>query len=71
MATQHEAHKLGVSGWVRNREDGGVELVACGSSDAVAQLEIWLRRGPPNARVAAVVREVAEDQGFSGFSIRY
>ena len=34
-----EADRLGVAGWVRNRADGSVELVAEGSLDAIEQLE--------------------------------
>ena len=57
-STQREAAALGVSGWVRNLEDGRVELVAEGPSDAVGRLEAWLRTGPPHAHVERVdVRE--------------
>lgn len=70
-ATQQEARKLGITGWVRNCDDGSVELVARGSQEAIARLEDWLKKGPPNARVAGVVREVAGDEEFRGFSVRY
>jgi len=70
-ATQREAERLGLTGWVRNCDDGTVEVVACGGGQAIEQLEGWLQRGPPNARVAAVVREHAPDEEFRSFSVRH
>jgi acylphosphatase len=44
----------GLSGWVRNLDDGRVELVVQGPKDRVEQLVGWCRRGPPSARVEAL-----------------
>jgi acylphosphatase len=41
----------GLSGWVRNLDDGRVEVLVEGPKDAVDQLIVWCRRGPPSARV--------------------
>ncbi len=49
-----EARRLGVAGWVRNREDGSVEVAASGSEAAVQALRARLEQGPPGARVDAV-----------------
>jgi acylphosphatase len=51
---EHEALRLGLDGWVRNRRDGTVEAVVSGSGDALAALIEACRRGPPMARVEAV-----------------
>jgi acylphosphatase len=45
------ADQLGVSGWVRNRPDGAVEVLAQGAPESVQALVQRLRRGPAAARV--------------------
>jgi acylphosphatase len=50
-STQAQARTLGLTGWVRNTEDGAVEIEVRGASAAVAALLDWCRRGPPMARV--------------------
>ncbi len=63
-----EATRLGLSGWVRNRMDGTVEVRAEGALDAVQAFVAWCRRGPPAAQVQEVqVTEVPAtglDRGF-------
>lgn len=53
-ATRQRAQELGVTGYARNLDDGRVEVLACGESDAVESLCAWLWQGPPYARVAEV-----------------
>lgn len=68
---QDEARRLGLQGFVRNRADGSVELVAEGPREALEQLERWCHRGPPSAQVFQIVRTVSPAQGeFTGFEIR-
>ena len=50
----HEARRLGLSGWVRNRREGTVEAVIAGEAEALATLLAWTRRGPPAAHVEHV-----------------
>jgi len=72
-STQEEAVRLGLLGWVRNRDDGSVELVACGEEAVLSQLEHWLWQGPRFAKVSGIqVNAVdAVGPGFTDFSIRY
>ena len=51
------AMQLGLRGWVRNRPDGSVEVVAHGPAQAISQLRVILARGPMGARVDAVTDE--------------
>ena len=69
-AMRHEAARLGVGGWVRNRTDGSVEAMLQGPDDAVHALVSWARRGPPGARVIGV--EVSEGEGsdYAAFELR-
>lgn len=50
-----EAKALGLSGWVRNRRDGSVEALLCGTPEAVEALTAWAHRGPPSAYVERVI----------------
>lgn len=66
-----EARRLRLVGWVRNRADGSVEAMAGGDEAALQKLTLWIRRGPPQARIqdvqvrAAMDSEVAEtNEGF-------
>jgi acylphosphatase len=68
-ATQEQANRLGLTGWVRNLPDGCVELVACGEAAALSELEAWLWQGPPHARVASVAARAIEAQTLTGFRV--
>ena len=71
-ATQRQARQLGVCGWVRNRPDGTVELLAEGEQVSVQQLVDWCQHGPPGARVTQVQVDWQPLTGeFVGFEIRY
>ena len=66
------AQAAGLAGWARNLPDGSVEVVARGSDDQLASLEIALREGPPRSVVTDIERqEVPDDQGLpKSFDIR-
>src|SRR5689334_22604922 len=69
-SAREEAHRLGVSGWARNRSDGSVEVEVEGENDAVERMIGWLRSGPPGSAVDDVrVTEVQPD-GDDAFRIR-
>ena len=52
---QREASELGLHGWVRNTEDGDVEVVAAGETEDLNELRSSLRRGPRGSRVDNVI----------------
>ena len=68
--TVREASRLGISGWVRNRRDGSVELLAIGEPAALDRLANRCAEGPSGARVDRVQRLAAEDDGSAGFEER-
>jgi acylphosphatase len=53
-STQREAKRLGLTGWVKNRPDGSVEILAEGEEDGLKELIGWANRGPTAARVERV-----------------
>ena len=61
---RQKAQQLGLTGWVRNRPDGTVRLLAEGDDARLDQLETWARRGPDHARVDRV--EVFRGEAGSG-----
>jgi acylphosphatase len=59
---QREAGELGLRGWVRNTEEGEVEVVASGSEANLAELRASLRQGPRGARVDRLIEHYLEDR---------
>ncbi|HET6397692.1 MAG TPA: acylphosphatase [Pseudoxanthomonas sp.] len=68
-STREQAQRLGLDGSATNLADGRVEVVAAGAPRALAELEAWLRVGPPRARVDAVEREDWAGDVGPGFRI--
>jgi acylphosphatase len=66
---QHAAETLGVAGWVRNEPDGSVTAHVEGEPDAVNDMVVWLRTGPPAARVSSVAVRDAAATGATSFEI--
>ncbi|HLT78294.1 MAG TPA: acylphosphatase [Ferrovibrio sp.] len=52
--TVGRAKQLGLVGWVRNRRDGRVEVLAYGETGSLDSLEKELQSGPAGAQVTAV-----------------
>lgn len=61
-----EAAELALHGWVRNTEDGHVEVVASGDSDQLTALAQALRKGSRGSRVDAIIEhELAGSEAAS------
>ena len=61
---QREASGIGLKGWVRNTDEGHVEIVAAGEPEDLAELKAVLRKGSRGSRVDAVIEhELAESEG--------
>jgi acylphosphatase len=69
---QREASELDLRGWVRNTEDGDVEVVAAGDAADLDELRASLRRGPRGSRVDRIVEHIwptAKPKNLSSFQI--
>jgi len=62
------ARAIGVSGWVRNRRDGSVEVYAIGEPDLVERFTDRLREGSPASRVDRIDAQEAELHPVDGFT---
>lgn len=67
-ATVRRAHQSGLGGWVRNTDQGSVEVLLQGPHDAVDRMLSWLLQGPPGSRVDEVEsEEIQTDRHYDRF----
>jgi acylphosphatase len=70
--TTHEAQRLHLTGWVRNNNDGTVEVTAEGTREDLEGLLTFLHTGSPAAEVKQVTNDWQEATGeFKDFRTRY
>ncbi|PIR71617.1 MAG: acylphosphatase [Candidatus Nealsonbacteria bacterium CG_4_9_14_3_um_filter_37_13] len=70
--TRARAEELGLFGWVRNLEDGRVEILAEGEKEKLEKLVEWAKKGPDSAKINGLDVEWQEYKGeFKDFEIRY
>ena len=68
-STKEHAKKNGLSGWVKNIEDGRVEVVAEGDEDSLNKFIEFLWRASPMAKVEDVQVEWLEPKGEEDFVV--
>ncbi len=49
-----KARSLGINGWIRNLDNGGVEALLEGEGDSVDKMVEWAKRGPVLAKVSKI-----------------
>ncbi len=64
-----EAKKIGVKGFVRNLDDGSVEIVIEGENKKVDEMLKVCKQGPPYAKIRDVKVTEINHQGFDSFKI--
>lgn len=70
--TRDVARRLEIKGWVRNCEDGSVEILAEGDKSSIEKLIKWCWNGPPAAIVKNVEVKWEEYKNeFNDFRVRY
>lgn len=67
--TRRMAKILGIKGFVKNINNGGVFIEAEGSAAQIKEFLTWCRKGPVHARVDEVSTEMGELKGFEFFDI--
>jgi acylphosphatase len=68
--TQETAREHGVDGWVKNLDDGRVEAVFEGPTEAIEAMIGFCHEGSPAANVTDIAVERSEPEGLEGFEIR-
>lgn len=70
--TRRQARDLGLTGYVENRPDGSVHVLAQGDRGALLALLEWLHSGPSLAEVSKVdVQWTRPSVRHAGFEVRY
>lgn len=72
METRKAAQRIGVFGWVKNKQDGTVEALFEGEKERVNSILEWCRKGPPLSAVekVSVIREEYTGN-YNSFDITY
>lgn len=69
---RNQAKVLNITGWIINRDNGTVELVAEGEESDLKKLIEFCRHGPRYAKIEEVKVEWQDYKGeFDDFSVRY
>ncbi len=69
--TQMKARQFGISGWVKNLDNGNVEAVFEGDETIVKKLIEWCTKSQPYAQVTDAVIKWEAPAGEGGFRIEY
>jgi acylphosphatase len=67
---EQSAKGLGLRGWVRNNDDGSVEVYAVGTPEQLSELAGYLWKGPRWAEVRGVDEAETPLENHSGFSVK-
>ena len=72
-STKEKAEQLGLTGWVKNTNDGKVEVMFEGEEKLIQKMLNWCHQGPPLANVenVEIIKQKKSSNVFDGFSIRY
>jgi len=63
-STQEQAEILGIVGYAKNLPDRRVEVLACGTENALQALQAWLWQGPRHAEVTEIMCESVDPNPY-------
>lgn len=70
--TQMKAVQFGITGWVRNRQDGTVEMLTTGTRENLDLFIEEIRRGNPFSTVDQIdINETEAEENYKSFTIKY
>lgn len=69
--TKNMAERLGITGFVRNKPDGSVEVWAEASEEKLNEFIEFLKKGPRNAEVKDLQINWETPKGYTDFKILY
>jgi acylphosphatase len=70
--TQMKAVQFGITGWVKNRSDGAVEMVTTGPKENLDLFIEEIRRGNPFSTVDQIeISEISTGEKYQSFTIKY
>lgn len=68
--TRIKAESLGIKGFVRNRFDRTVEIVAVGDENPLSEFVKFCKKGPEHAHVDKIdIEEIEPDENYENFEI--
>ena len=69
--TREKANELDLKGYVKNLDDGSVEVFAQGEVEKIEELADKLKKGPPMSKVTNVQRYEENTLKYDNFKIKY
>jgi acylphosphatase len=69
--TKEKADELGITGWVKNCQDGSVEILAQGDDEKLKEFEEWCHQGPEDADVQQVDTQKIDPESHDVFEVSY
>ena len=68
--TKTKADELNITGWVKNTDDGHVEIIAQATENALQQFIEWCKEGPSRANVSdVIIKDAKPDHQLQEFII--
>lgn len=68
-STEKKAHELGLTGWVRNEDNGDVLIEAEGADEVLASFVAWCKQGPSGALVTSLEKSEIALIGDRSFDV--